>query len=162
MIEDKESREKKDLRRVMSQLELTAKNQAIAEQYLDLSKPEDADLLKEVEHQNFQKLERNARSELNQFLEACKEGNAELVFSGDGIVLSDMDVVVYEVHFEQTVTSKVSIEGAVTGEALRLAPCKLGEVDPRYFSETVLQLKKATASSKERQPYPDCKRQYWY
>lgn len=83
--------------------------------------------------------------------------NVELVFSGDGIVLSDMDVIVYEVHFERTVTSEVSIEGAVTGEALRLAPCKLGEVDPRYFSETVLQLTKATASSKEKQPYPDCK-----
>ena len=87
--------------------------------------------------------------------------NAELVFSGDGIVLSDVDVVVYEVHFEQTVTSGVSIEGAVTGEAQRFAPCKLGEVDPRYFSETVLQLTKATASSKERRPYPDCKRSFF-
>ena len=78
MTTEKESQIEKNLRRVMSQLELTAKNQTIAEQYLDLSKPEDADLLKEVEHQNFHKLERNTRSELNQFLEVCKEGNAEL------------------------------------------------------------------------------------
>ncbi|MDE7416467.1 MAG: DUF4132 domain-containing protein [Lachnospiraceae bacterium] len=88
--------------------------------------------------------------------------NAELIFSGDYIACSDADVDIYEVHFAQTIASEVSIEGNVTGEALRLAPCKLGEVDPRYFSETVLQLTKATASSTERRPYPDCKRRRWY
>ena len=87
--------------------------------------------------------------------------NAELIFSGDYIVCSDADVDIYEVHFAQTIASEVSIEGNVTGEALRLAPCKLGKVDPRYFSETVLQLTKATASSTERRPYPDCKRRRW-
>ena len=87
--------------------------------------------------------------------------NAELIFSGDYIVCSDADVDIYEVHFAQTIASEVSIEGNVTGEALRLAPCKLGKVDPRYFSETVLQLTKVTASSTERRPYPDCKRRRW-
>lgn len=53
MNAEKESREKQELRRVMSLLELTAKNQQLAEQYLDLTKPEDAELLKDVEHQSF-------------------------------------------------------------------------------------------------------------
>ncbi|MDE6056198.1 MAG: DUF4132 domain-containing protein, partial [Lachnospiraceae bacterium] len=87
--------------------------------------------------------------------------NAELIFSGDYIACSDANIDIYEVHFAQTIASEVSIEGNVTGEALRLAPCKLGKVDPRYFSETVLQLTKATASSTERRPYPDCKRRRW-
>ncbi len=78
--------------------------------------------------------------------------NVELVFSGDYIACSDTDVDVYEVHFAQT----------VTGASQSLVPCKLGEVDPRYFSETVLQISRATASSTERRPYPDCKRQRWY
>lgn len=84
--------------------------------------------------------------------------NAELVFSGDYIGCSDTDVDIYEVHFGQAIASAVTIEGTVTGEALRIAPCKLGEVDPRYFSETILQITRATASSKEKRPYPQCKR----
>jgi len=86
--------------------------------------------------------------------------NAELVFSGDYIGCSDTDVDIYEVHFGQAIATAVSIEGTATGEALRIAPCKLGEVDPRYFSETILQLTRATATSKERRPYPQCKRGY--
>jgi len=88
--------------------------------------------------------------------------NAELIFSGDYIACYDTDVILYEVHFAQTVTSAFAIKETVTGESQRLAPCKLGEVDPRYFSETVLQLTKATASSTERRSYPECKRQHWY
>ena len=34
---------------------------------------------------------------------------------------------------------------------------KLNEVSPRYFSEIVLQLAKATASSQEQLAYPACK-----
>lgn len=78
--------------------------------------------------------------------------SAELIFSGDYIACSDEDVDIYEVHFAQT----------VTGASQSLAPCRLGEVDPRYFSETVLQLTRATASSTERRPYPDCKRRHGY
>lgn len=78
--------------------------------------------------------------------------NAELTFSGDFIACLDTDVDVYEVHFAQK----------VTGASQVLAPCKLGEVNPRYFSETLLQITKATASSTERRPYPDCKRRRWY
>lgn len=87
--------------------------------------------------------------------------NAELVFSGDFIGCSDTDVDIYEVHFGQAIASAAAIGGTVTGEALRIAPCKLGEVDPRYFSETILQIARATATSKERRPYPQCKRGRW-
>lgn len=77
--------------------------------------------------------------------------NVELDFSGDGIVSLDMDVVVYGAHF-----------GQARGESPALAPCKLGEVEPRYFSETVLQLTRATAASKETLPYPDCRKRHWH
>ena len=75
---EKESREKQELQRVMSSLELTAKNRELAEQYLDLKKPADANLLKEVEHQCFQGLQRNEKHDGYYFLETCKEKNAEL------------------------------------------------------------------------------------
>ncbi|MCM1237319.1 MAG: DUF4132 domain-containing protein, partial [Ruminococcus flavefaciens] len=88
--------------------------------------------------------------------------NAELEFSGDFIACLDTDIDLYEVRFQQTLASAVSIEGTVTGEAMRLAPCKLGDVDPRYFSETILQLTRATATSKEKRPYPECKKRRWY
>lgn len=77
--------------------------------------------------------------------------NAELDFSGDFIACSDTEVIVYGVHFAQA-----------AGGSQQLSPCRLGEVDPRYFSETVLQLTRATAASTERRPYPDCKRRHWY
>ncbi len=35
---------------------------------------------------------------------------------------------------------------------------RLGEVSPRYFSEIVLQLTKATASSQEQLAYPECRK----
>lgn len=87
--------------------------------------------------------------------------NAELFFSGDFIGCSDTDVTIYEVHFGQAIASEAAIEGTVTGEMLRIAPCRLGEVEPRYFSETILQVTRATATSKEKLPYPQCKRGRW-
>lgn len=77
--------------------------------------------------------------------------NVELDFSGDYIACLDTDVIVYGAHFGRS----------IAGESQGLAPCRLGETDPRYFSETVLQLTRATASSTERRPYPDCKRLHW-
>ena len=76
--------------------------------------------------------------------------NAELDFSGDFIACFDTEVIVYGVHFAQA-----------TGGSQQLSPCRLGEVDPRYFSETVLQLTRATAASTDRRPYPDCKKRRW-
>lgn len=80
-----------------------------------------------------------------------EDKSVKLVFSGDYIACSNVDVDVYEVHFAQTAAG-----------TQRFTPCRLGEVNPRYFSETVLQLTRATASSTEQHPYPDCKKQRWY
>ncbi len=74
----------------------------------------------------------------------------ELKFSGDDIVGLDIDVIVYGAYF-----SKI-------GESNQVVSCKLEEVDPRYFSEIILQLTKATASSTKRESYPDCKNQRWF
>lgn len=81
-----------------------------------------------------------------------QDKGAELVFSGTWVGGENTEVVVYEVYFYQPgVTEKVGF---------RYQPVrhKLGQVDPRYFSEVVLQLTRATASSQERRPYPDCRR----
>ncbi len=49
---------------VLDLLELTEKNRALAERYLDLSEPEDGSLLQEVENQNFRKLDRKISNEI--------------------------------------------------------------------------------------------------
>lgn len=79
-----------------------------------------------------------------------QDKDVELDFSGDAIASLDMDVVIYGARFGRS--------GASGG----MANCSLGEVDPRYFSEIVLQLTRACASSTERQPYPTCKNGKWY
>lgn len=78
-----------------------------------------------------------------------QNNSVELEFSGDGIASLDIDVTIYGVHF------------CKKQEQNQFVPCRLGEVNPRYFSEIVLQLTKATASSTKREPYPDCKNQRW-
>ena len=67
----------------------------------------------------------------------------KLNFSGDDIIPIDENVVVYDVCFYAHAHSD---ENCV--------PCILGAVPPRYFSEIVLQLAKATVSSTETRPYP--------
>ncbi|MDE6918083.1 MAG: DUF4132 domain-containing protein, partial [Lachnospiraceae bacterium] len=79
-----------------------------------------------------------------------QDKDVELDFSGDAIASLDMDVVIYGARFGRS--------GASGG----MANCSLGEVDPRYFSEIVLQRTRACASSTERQPYPTCKNGKWY
>ncbi|MCM1305245.1 MAG: DUF4132 domain-containing protein [Butyrivibrio sp.] len=77
----------------------------------------------------------------------------ELVFSGTYIGGENENVVVYEAYFYQPgVTEKVGYRYLPVRQ-------KLGQVDSRYFSEAVLQLARATASSQERRPYPDCRQQ---
>lgn len=72
-----------------------------------------------------------------------------LEFSGDGIASLNIDVIVYGVHFSKKQKQN------------QFVSCRLGEVNPRYFSEIVLQLTKATASSTKREAYPACKKQRW-
>ncbi len=45
------------LQRTLDSLELTEHNRQLADQYLDLSEPEDRELLKDAEIQNFGKLD---------------------------------------------------------------------------------------------------------
>lgn len=76
----------------------------------------------------------------------------ELVFSGSYVGDENDTVVVYEAYFYQPgVTEKV-------GWLHQPMRQKLGQVDPRYFSEVVLQLTRATASSEQRLDYPDCRK----
>lgn len=49
------------LQRTLASLELTEQNQKLADQYLDLSEPEDPELLEEAEKQNFCKLDESVR-----------------------------------------------------------------------------------------------------
>ncbi len=64
---------------VLDLLELTEKNRALAERYLDLSEPEDGSLLQEVENQNFRKLDRKISNEIYySFLTHIKKRNESL------------------------------------------------------------------------------------
>ena len=60
-------------------------------------------------------------------------------------------VVVYDAYFYRPGETEKA------GWQYRPVRKKLAEVDPRYFSEVVLQLTRATASSDTRLKYPDCR-----
>lgn len=85
----------------------------------------------------------------NTYYHNDQNNSVELEFSGDGIASFVIDVIVYGVHFYKKQGQNPFVS------------CKLGEVNPRYFSEILLQLTKATAASTKREPYPDCKNQRW-
>ncbi len=72
----------------------------------------------------------------------------ELHFSGAYVGFSDGDVTIYDVRFYKAGT--VARGSYVYDEADKEKAYELKDVPPRYFSEIVLQLTKATASSQER------------
>ena len=78
------------------------------------------------------------------FIRDDRDKGAELAFSGSYVGGENESVVVYDACFYEP------------GETKPVRK-KLGEVDPRYFSEVVLQLSRATASSDTRLKYPDCR-----
>ncbi len=78
------------------------------------------------------------------FIRDDQDKGAELAFSGSYVGGENESVVVYDACFYEP------------GETKPVRK-KLGEVDPRYFSEVVLQLSRATASSDTRLKYPDCR-----
>lgn len=81
-----------------------------------------------------------------------QDKGAALVFSGCYVGNENDTVAVYEAYFYQPgVTEKV-------GFLYQPVRQKLEQVDPRYFSEVVLQLTRATASSEQRLDYPDCRK----
>lgn len=79
----------------------------------------------------------------------------ELEFSGTYIGSIGEEVTVYGAKFYKAGT--VSRGSYIYDEVKAKNRYLLGEITPRYFSEIVLQLEKATASSKEQLEYPKCK-----
>ena len=79
----------------------------------------------------------------------------ELEFSGSFVGGDFEEVTVYEAVFYRTDTVKRSGYYDEVKEEHRL---RLEEVKPRYFSEMVLQLSRATAASQEQLPYPQCRK----
>ncbi|MEH2930925.1 DUF4132 domain-containing protein [Candidatus Ventrimonas sp. KK005] len=78
-----------------------------------------------------------------------------LEYSGASVGYENEDVTVYGVSFYpkgQMVSGYASYRMEKGDKR-----CMLGEVSPRYFSEIVLQVAKATASSQETLAYPACK-----
>lgn len=86
------------------------------------------------------------------FYREDQDRGVALIFSGAYVGVENDTVVVYEAYFYQPgITEKV-------GWLYQPVRQKLGQVDPRYFSEVVLQLTRATASSEKRLDYPDCRK----
>lgn len=83
------------------------------------------------------------------------EIGVELEFSGAFVGGENEEVTVYGAQFYRAGTVQ---RGSYVYDTIRKENryC-LGEVSPRYFSEIVLQLTKATASFEEQLPYPECK-----
>lgn len=80
----------------------------------------------------------------------------ELEFSGCGIGDENEEVTVYGAVFYRAGT--VSRGSYVYDAPKPENQYTLDAISPRYFSEIVLQLTRATVSSKEQLPYPDCRR----
>lgn len=83
------------------------------------------------------------------------EMGVELEFSGCYVGDENDEVTVYGASFYRAGTVK---RGSYVYDTIKKEnQHKLDEVSPRYFSEIVLQLAKATASSQEQLAYPACK-----
>ncbi len=79
----------------------------------------------------------------------------ELEFSGCFVGDENEEVTVYGVQFYKAGTVQ---RGSYVYDTVKEEHrYRLGEISPRYFSEIVLQLTKATASSQEQISYPECR-----
>lgn len=79
----------------------------------------------------------------------------ELEFSGAFVGDENEEVTVYGAQFYRAGTVQ---RGSYVYDTIKAEnQYSLGEVSPRYFSEIVLQLTKATVSSQEQLSYPECK-----
>ncbi len=84
------------------------------------------------------------------------EMGVELEFSGAFVGDENEEVTVYGARFYKAGTVK---RGSYVYDTIKKENLyRLGEVSPRYFSEIVLQLTKATASSQEQLAYPECRK----
>lgn len=84
------------------------------------------------------------------------ELGVELEFSGSYVGDENEEVTVYGASFYKAGTVQRGSYVYDTIKPENLYP--LGKIKPRYFSEIVLQLTKATASSQEQLAYPECKK----
>ena len=75
----------------------------------------------------------------------------KLEFSGCSVGYENEEVVVYGISFHKPGQAKRA------GHTWETERYRLSEVDPRYFSEILLQVAGATASAGERRPYPECR-----
>ena len=83
----------------------------------------------------------------------------ELEFSGASVGYEVEDVTVYGVYFYP---SGEAAQGNYRYQKdYEKKRCLLSEVSPRYFSEIVLLVTRATASSQEKLDYPECKKHQW-
>lgn len=79
----------------------------------------------------------------------------ELEFSGAPVGFENDDVTVYGAYFYP---SGEAAQGSYRYQkGYEEKRCLLSEVSPRYFSEIILLLTRATASSQEKLSYPECK-----
>ena len=79
----------------------------------------------------------------------------ELEFSGSYVGDENDEVTVYGACFYRAGTVK---RGSYVYDTIKKENLfRLDEVISRYFSETVLQLTRALASSQEQLPYPECR-----
>ncbi len=85
-----------------------------------------------------------------EFSKAQGQIGVVLSFSGCGVGAEGEDVTVYGAAFYHPGKGKM-----VNGR-YELDLYQLGEVPPRYFSETVLELTRVTAAFKEQLSYPEC------
>lgn len=74
----KQSKELEKLEGALQLLKLTPKNMDLAEKYLDLSEPEDQELLKEAEHQDFTELATQTQQSVFNTLGSFKRNNEDL------------------------------------------------------------------------------------
>ena len=80
---------------------------------------------------------------------------AELEFSGCYVADENEEITVFGLNFYRAGTVK---RGSYVYDKIEEQNhYKPDQVQPRYFSEIVYQLTRATASSKEQLPYPECK-----
>lgn len=78
MSSQAQDRDMQNIQKALGLLQLTEKNQKIAEQYMNMSASEDINLLKKVEHQSFANFSRDIAYELYDFLQLYKKTKTEL------------------------------------------------------------------------------------
>ena len=102
-------------------------------------------LAEKLQNMGWYRGEAGDRGIVDTYYHADGDRRVTLHFAGDDILPINMEVVLHGAFFEMIDCEDTS----------RFSVCKLGDVPPRYFSEIVLQLAKAAASSTETRRDPN-------